>query len=197
MSKIYAIKLNNGNLHKNNLGEIVYFSNKNDVRAYMKYNHYDGIIQPLNIDIEKDKKIADLEAKLADMKRCAENNKKVAELVSAEHNAKIEKLEQQLAEKDEEIKNLVLARFESETNKPVITTTQIINQDKISFSVEQLEKVRKIIKTLHGQKNCKIGDSYIQKKDKLYNKYIIELDILEEVLGIFDNKIEELKREMK
>lgn len=63
MNKIYAIKLNNGNLHKNNLGEIVYFSNKYNARDYMKYNHYDGVIQPLHID--KDNKIADLEAKLA------------------------------------------------------------------------------------------------------------------------------------
>ena len=45
-------------------------------------------------------KITELEAKLAEMERCAENNKKVALLVSAEHNAKIEKLEQQLAEKE-------------------------------------------------------------------------------------------------
>ena len=52
------------------------------------------------------RQFADLEAKLADMERCAENNKKVAELVSAEHNTKIEKLEQQLADKDAEIEKL-------------------------------------------------------------------------------------------
>ena len=45
-------------------------------------------------------RIADLEAKLGEMEKCAENNKKIALLVSAEHNAKIEKLEQQLAESE-------------------------------------------------------------------------------------------------
>ena len=50
--------------------------------------------------------VADLESKLAEMERCAENNKKVALLVSAEHNAKIEKLEQQLAEKENELEEV-------------------------------------------------------------------------------------------
>lgn len=51
-------------------------------------------------------------------------------------------LEKQLAEKDAELKNLVLVHFESATNKPVLTTTQIINQEKIEFAIQKLEEVK-------------------------------------------------------
>lgn len=225
MSKIYAIKLDNGNLHKNNLGEIVYFSNKSDVRAYMKYNHYDGTIQPINIDLEKDRKISDLEAKLAEkdkllnqypykndviekqydeLKQCIEYLPTTEEKTQSsfiysicnsvdvlcdKHKARIrdienqichiEQLEKQLAEKEKEIKNLVLAHFESETNKPVLTTTQMINQEKISFAVEKLEKVKNFVNYRH----------FDFVPDGLIERFEVEKKI--------NNQIEELKKEMK
>ena len=105
-------------------------------------------------------KISDLEAKLEDMERCAENNKKVAELVSAEHNAKIENLEKQLAEKGEEIErlsiakelllsNLHYARMECEK-----TNRQIIELDKscgdfinnLITQIEQTNKTKRLMK---------------------------------------------------
>ena len=110
----------------------------------------------------------------------------------------------QLEEKDKEIEKLTEELDDKNFCKDFVDLysenklkTQMLHEnwkDKISFAVEKLEKVRKTIKTLHGQKNCKIGNSYVQKKDKLYNKYVIELDILEEVLEILDNQIEELKK---
>ena len=54
----------------------------------------------------------------------------------------ITQLKQQLVEKDKKIKSLTLAHFESETNKPVLTTTEIINQCKI----ELLERLKSMIK---------------------------------------------------
>ena len=147
-------------------------------------------------NIELQRKIADLEAKLADMiKKYELASLPIGGLVDVARN-----LEQQLAEKEKEIEKL--QHYNDRLAQGIYHSygehfVSKIKQDKISFCIEQLEKVRKTIKNLHGQKNVKIGNSYIQKKDKLYNKYIIELDILENVLEIFDNQIEELKKEMK
>ena len=160
----------------------------------------------------KDQRIADLEAKLAE---CENKVKGFVELFDKKQHenyeqfCEIQQLKQQLAEKAEQVKQLKLdlGMFKSvneflnsygieKAREVLLQTEKTKNQDKISFALEQLEKVRKSIKNLHGQKNCKIGNSYIQKKDKLYNKYIIELDVLEEVLEIFDNQIKQLK-EMK
>lgn len=122
--------------------------------------------QQVNIYAEKDKQISELEKQLADAEHEIENYKH--ELEVYKHNDNI-------------------------YSNSIIKLNNNAKRNKIDFAVEWLEKVRKTIKTLHGQKNCKIGNSYIQKKDKLYNKYIIELDILEEVLKIFDNQINQLK----
>lgn len=87
-------------------------------------------------------KITDLGAKLAESNES--HYKNIVELtkMATEKDRKIEELKQQLEEKDAEIKSLTLAHFESETNKPVLATTEIINQDKI----ELLEKVESYIK---------------------------------------------------
>lgn len=69
MSKFYAIKLNNGNYHKHNSGSIVCFTNKQDTQHYMKYNHYDGEIVQVNIDIDKDQQIAELKAENEKLKK--------------------------------------------------------------------------------------------------------------------------------
>jgi hypothetical protein len=84
-------------------------------------------------------------------------------------------LKQQLAEKDAEIKNLVLAHFESDVNKPILTTTEMINQDKISFAVEQIMQIREKI-----DNSEKIGIG-------------LTLDGSYEIDNIFDNQIKQLK----
>lgn len=100
------------------------------------------------ISDDKDKRIADLEVKLAESEKSEETYKTMFEIgVENNHSLlkEIEQLKQQLAEKDVEIKNLTLAHFESKTNQLILTTTQMINQDKISFAVEQLEKVKELL----------------------------------------------------
>ena len=158
------------------------------------------------------KVIADLEAKLAESEKQIQAYEEIVEqkdkeisfanrdktcIVKQLNDPKAyvlledyKELKQQLDEKDKEIldvKNWWSYQYNGEIERH--------NQDKISFAVEKLEKVRKTIKNLHSQKNCKIGNSYIQKKDKSYNKYIVELDILENLLEIFDNQIKQLKEE--
>ena len=85
----------------------------------------------------------------------------------------ISDLQKTIAEKEKEIKNLVLAHFESEINKPVLTTTQMINQDKISFAVEQLEKV----KSAFGLINSKLD----------------KVETIKEYIHYIDHQINELK----
>lgn len=69
MSKcFYAIKFKNGNIHCNNLGMINYFSTKENIKIYMKSNHYDGEIVKFYIDNQKDQQIAELQAKVKELK---------------------------------------------------------------------------------------------------------------------------------
>lgn len=122
-------------------------------------------------------------------------------LLKQDYDAMVEREEtliKKLADAEHEIENYqheleVYKHNDNIYSSNIIKMNNNAKRNKIDFAVEWLEKVRKTIKTLHGQKNCKIGNSYIQKKDKLYNKYIIELDILEEVLEIFDNQIKQLR----
>lgn len=104
-----------------------------------------------------------------------------------------QQLKQQLAEKEKEIKNLVIAHFESEINKPVLTTTQMINQDKISFAIEQLEKVKEFSK-----KEIKECNKLLQ--EELEDDYYIQSvgarqSMCYEFKREIDNQINELKGE--
>lgn len=187
MSKIYAIKLNNGNLHKNNLGEIVYFSNKNDVRAYMKHNHYDGIIQPINIDLKKDRKIADLEAKLAESERehellidqFEEETEKLRKQIKQESDARkrfveaVKELKQQLAEKEKE--NELMAK----TLRMTKYIEKEIDQDKISFAVEQLEQLR--------------HDIWTNQQDDGYTDMQVDLYDLNDTIDVRIMQLKEMK----
>ena len=144
------------------------------------------------------------------LNRVAENNKKVALLVSAEHNAKIEKLEKQLAEKEQELEDwedgtiveklwhtqrqLAEKEKEIEKYKELCTISkledlQIENmllkskkQDKISFCIEQLKKVKDTAENILDDaiKNCSLNESYY---DNLLDK--------------IDNQIEELEKGIK
>ena len=126
-----------------------------DKKTNEEYVVLDELVPILN---QQSKQIADLEAKLAESEFAHNSYFEKAEatisFLQQQFNEKgkieeqLEELKYQLIEKDEEIKNLVLAHFESDTNKPVLTTTQIINQDKISFCIEQLEKVKEMIKNM-------------------------------------------------
>ena len=108
-------------------------------------------------------------------------NSEIKDLVDDFSKRKISELEAKLEEKEKEIKNLVLAHFENEINKPVLTTTQMINQDKISFCIEKLEQIINLFEPYENE-----------EKDTILcaNNGISFLEYI-------DNQIEELKKEMK
>ena len=107
---------------------------------------------------EKDKQITELQKRLEEKEKTIQGLIKSQEFLERSCSYQMlldtqkenillkQQLKQQLEEKEKEIKNLVLAHFENEINKPVLTTTQMINQDKISFCIEQLEKVKEFVK---------------------------------------------------
>lgn len=100
-------------------------------------------------------------------------NKGTCGLCEKLDNELINQLKQQLAEKDEQIKEL------TECNQYL----QIYrNQDKISFAVEKLEKVKELIEEKYAYviDECDYGVVYEDEIDKIFN-----------------NQIEELKKEMK
>ena len=86
----------------------------------------------------------------------------------------IQQLKQKLAEKDKEIKKLTLLYFGDENTETILTTNKMIQHIKISFAVEQLEKVKEIF--AWGKNN-----GYLT---------------LENAANIIDNQIKQLK-EMK
>ena len=161
---------------------------------------------------ELNKKIADLEAKLAELNKeplncsqlkngmslCVIQKSKIAELEAklAESNAscilleglrnyeaekkdiamkRVSELKQQLEEKEEEIKKLTLLYFGDENTETILTTNKMIQHIKISFAVEQLEKVKELFESCWDYE-FDIGE--------LCNK------------GIFYNKIEQLIAEL-
>jgi hypothetical protein len=158
--------------------------------------------------------VADLEAKLAESEKKFKASKDAIKFQSEEQKEwmdkyfntaiKLEKLEQQLAEKKKEIEDLknnhylikkdyIVDYFVSQTNEPMPMPKFVTNQDKISFALEQFEKLKeKVICGVLDTSNdfwdftLKKGDAYILD-DAL-------LDLLEQE---FDNQIEELKKEMK
>ena len=140
----------------------------------------------------KDKQIADLEAKLAESENKVKGfvelfNKKQHE--NYEQFCEIQQLKQQLAEKTLTIEQINKAFIENRSLWK--GKYERANQDKISFCVEQLEKVKEkeicgVLDTSNGfwDFTLKNGDAYILD-DAL-------LDLLEQE---FAYQIEELKKE--
>ena len=145
-------------------------------------------------ETDKDRKIADLEAKLAE----SEEKKESYRLQNEQHHLQLlqfysrlgveafgadihEKaletlmiMKDRLAEKEKEIesyKHFKITIGTMENNQVDISSTTYTDQDKISFAVEQLEKTRKLIDELLD--NC---------GDKQYK-----------VWEVFDSQIKQLK----
>jgi light-regulated signal transduction histidine kinase (bacteriophytochrome) len=104
---------------------------------------YEAIVNLLN---QQNKQIADLEAKLAEKEKEIENWRYMYEGVmqschnGIEENNRLEKL---LAEKDEQINMLEEHKFYADNIiQSYADKCKNHNQDKISFAVEQLEKVK-------------------------------------------------------
>ena len=146
-------------------------------------------------ETDKDRKIADLEAKLAESEKKAysrgHSQRDIANEIKlnalredvANKEKRIVELKQQLAEKEKEIENIKLCRCGNCTNEYEFMLEGLVedlekqidknNQDKISFALEQLEKTRKLIDELLD--NC---------GDKQYK-----------VWEVFDSQIKQLKGE--
>ena len=108
-----------------------------------------------------------------------------------------EKLKQQLAEKDKEIERLNL-EFETQEDwqekwQKLYDETCNLNQDKISFAVEQLEKVEVCLK--EGIEEVKSLLDPIDYED--YHELLGVGRGYRNSIEIIDNQIEELKKEMK
>lgn len=118
-------------------------------------------------ETKKDRKIADLETKLAEMTKKYE----LASCPTGGLVDRVRNLELQLAEKEEELKyyETLLKRQCNECK----------DQDKISFAVEQLEKVRKLL-----------NDDYRLQE----TNYTNTMDYCE-CLNIINEKIKSLKGE--
>lgn len=108
-----------------------------------------------------------------------------------------ERLKQQLAEKDKEIERLNL-EFETQEDwqekwQKLYDETCNLNQDKISFAVEQLEKVEVCLK--EGIEEAKSLLDPIDYED--YHELLGVGRGYRNSIEIIDNQIEELKKEMK
>ena len=87
----------------------------------------------------------------------------------------IQELKQQVVEKDKQI--YVYAN-------EIAFLDRKINQDKISFAIEQLEKARDAVKNVHIE-------------DTQYDCYNFQETTRDDCVAIIDNQLEELQKEMK
>ena len=104
-------------------------------------------------------------------------------------------VEQQLAEKDKELLEIKqrIAEKASKEFQEMIDKRENHNQDKISFAVEQLEKVKEFC-------NQREKDfTYLRDEIKAisHNKWVDYIEELRFIKAHIDNQIEELKKEMK
>ena len=134
-------------------------------------------------ETDKDRKIAELQKQLAEKDKYTYTGKEVGEIERkyetqlAEKEKQITELQKQLAEKDEEIEELN-DKLEWKSKWLKIADNMVghyekSNQDKISFAIEQLEKVKMYI------------------DDHAY--YIDEREFGIEINEYIDNQINELK----
>ena len=164
--------------------------------------HIVGNVAEYVYDLEQ--KISDLEAKLADKQKLLEDSVDVHEIEGktnyklryelAGANETIEVLKQQLAEKDKEIMEFAskvdLLESEKENLFRTLEEANEEHQDKISFAVEQLEKVKNGIES-----NIK---SIYKRLDDLNIKIVCErtsmqLDTYKEISKEIDNQIKAIK----
>ena len=112
---------------------------------------------------DKDRKIADLEAKLAEEKEYTQQYRKECAKIQTDYY----KTKQKLAEKDKEIERLNL-EFETQEDwqekwQKLYDETCNLNQDKVSFALEQLEKVKEFF--LEQHRDEEMDTDYIITKD--------------------------------
>ena len=122
---------------------------------------------------EQDQQIVDLEAKLKE----SEKDKQFYFFENGEKGLKIRELKQQLAEKDNKIKQLRLdlGMFKSvnefinrygieKAREVLLQTEKTKNQDNISFAIKQLKKLRFELHFLHTDRCLKLIDEKIENQ---------------------------------
>lgn len=142
------------------------------------------------------RQFADLEAKLEEKDEQIKRRIAVYEKQFIEQTNENCELKQQLAEKDKEIERLNL-EFETQEDwqekwQKLYDETCNLTQDKISFAVEQLEKVKECLKE-------EIEDVKILLDPIEYEDYHELLGVgrgYRNSIEIIDNQIEELKKEI-
>ena len=146
-----------------------------------------------NYKEKMEKQIDDLETKLAEIEK--KNFELVAKINLKKHKpafctladrdcdalGQVEELQKQLAEKEKEIesyKHFKITIGTMENNQVDISSTTYTDQDKISFAVEKLEKVKETTECVldNALKNSSLNQSY-------YDRLLDEID----------NQINELK----
>ena len=146
---------------------------------------------------EKDRQLADLEAKLAESEeKCKKAYQEGLLQKQFDKDMEIEQLKQQLAEKEKELKQikLDLGMFKSvnefineygikKAREVLLQTEKTKRQDKISFTTEQLEKVKKEFN------ERKLEYITMETKTHIYG---LRIDRINELI---DNQINELKGE--
>lgn len=155
---------------------------------------YEAIVNLLN---QQNKQIADLEAKLSERNEyfssfgCEDFNEfqdfiSTFMLTPHEEQELIQQLKQQLDEKEKEIEELNdKLKFKSKWLKIADNMVGQSNQNKISFCIEKLEKVKK---KFNGKRPI----------DELANEVGIDLGYTSmQIQNYIDNQIEKLKKEMK
>ena len=144
-----------------------------------------------NYKEKMEKQIDDLETKLAEseeqlreeleekngvrraLSACNRQNDEFADMIKKLVNEK-EELKQQLAEKEKEIesyKHFKITIGTMENNQVDISSTTYTDQDKISFAVEKLEKVKETTECVldNALKNSSLNQSY-------YDRLLDEID---------------------
>ena len=135
----------------------------------------------INNSIENKKlkqQIADLEAKLAESEEF---------LIATKW--KVEDLQKQLAEKEKEYQSFKKIADENVNylKNRILEETRNHNQDKISFAVEQLEKVKELLLE-------NLYDLY-SKPSEIWDEYgdLYDVEVENAVNGTIDNQIKQLK----
>lgn len=154
------------------VGDWISYIYDNESKEEVKISKED-FVRLLN---KQEEQIADLETKLADSNES--HYKNIVELtkIATEKDRKIDQLKQQLAEKEKELEEVKKSKTYIMNFGGKVKEVRVLddNQDKISFCIEKLEKVKEV-----ALKDFELDKSNIS---------------LARVLDKIDNQINELKK---
>lgn len=161
------------------------------------YVYVGNLKEHIKVIEEKDKQITDLEAKLAESEKKYKKAYQEGLLQKQfDKDMEIAQLKQQLAEKDKKIEyyKKQAKKFNNEAQKYYEDAycNDFHNQDKISFALEQLEKVKELA---HNHIKEIANDLSEEDDERLNQKHTIHG--LATVITYIDNQIKQLKEQQK